>query len=58
MKRYEDFNRMFNKNDPAEVQAVEIMLCKIADKFGIEENLSPFIMDFKIALDWLSEEVI
>lgn len=57
MKRWEQFNKIFkSEQETAELQALNMVISKIEEEYGIE-----MVLDFKSMfsdyMDWLNEEV-
>lgn len=59
MKNYEYFNKQFGDNEPAEIQALKIMmvdLCNDNDVAIDDETVNGYVALFKLKLEWLKEE--
>lgn len=59
MKNYEYFNKQFGDNEPAEVQALKIMIMDLCNDNSIsidDETMNGYVTLFKLKLEWLNGE--
>lgn len=57
MKRFEDFNQTFGRNESAEEQALGMIISHIEETYGIEINdIEPLKMRYTAQIKWLNEE--
>ena len=58
MKRFEDFNQMFGRDESAEEQALGMMLSHIEDTYEIEiKDVKPLKKRYTASIKWLNEEI-
>ena len=57
MKRFEKFNEMFNDDESAELQAIEVVLSQVSEDFDIMIDFADYKDMYKKVLKWLNDEV-
>lgn len=57
MKRYENFNSMFNENQTAEEQAAGMIIAKVAEEYNLDiDAVDGYVKLFRSYVSWLNEE--
>ena len=57
MKRYENFNSMFNENQTAEEQAAGMIIAKVAEEYNLDiDAVDEYVKLFRSYVSWLNEE--
>ena len=58
MKRFEQFNQIFNTNENAEEQAIGMIIAYIEEHYDIEiDDIEPLKKRYYAQIEWLNEEI-